>query len=174
MGTGRVGQEIKQTKPFASAADEAVVTLLRTADHVRAELAAVVEPHGITLQQYNVLRILRGAGEAGLPTLEIGARMIEKAPGVTRLLDRLEAKQLVRRERCPEDRRQVLCYATAAARRALASMDDAMGEAAARVIAPLGARLDELIRLLDALREPPVAPAGAQESGKTRRKKEKK
>ena len=72
----------------------------------------LVEPHGISLQQYNVLRILRGAGKSGTPTLDIADRMIEKTPGITRLLDKLEAKQLVRRERCPEDRRQVLCWIT--------------------------------------------------------------
>ncbi len=120
---GTVKDEIKQTRPFASPADEAVVTLLRTADKLRAALSAVVEPHGITLQQYNVLRILRGAGDAGLPTLEIAARMIEHNPGITRLLDRLEAKKLVRRERCPHDRRQVLCYATPLALRTLRETD---------------------------------------------------
>jgi DNA-binding MarR family transcriptional regulator len=90
-----------------------VVALLRTVDGVRRLLARVVEPHGITLQQFNVLRILRGAqraGEAeGLPTLELADRMVERAPGITRLLDRLERKRLVERKRCPRDRRQVLC-----------------------------------------------------------------
>ena len=70
-----------------------------------------------------MLRILRGAGPEGLPTLEIAARMIEHSPGVTRLLDRLEARKLVRRVRCPEDRRQVLCHATEAARRLLAGLE---------------------------------------------------
>ncbi len=73
----------------------------------------IVEPHGITLQQFNVLRILRGAGDEGLPTLEVADRMIEQTPGVTRLLDRMEAKELVRRQRCPKDRRQHLCWITA-------------------------------------------------------------
>jgi DNA-binding MarR family transcriptional regulator len=150
---GTVRDEIKQTRPFGSAADEAVVTLLRTADKLRTSLSAVVEPHGITLQQYNVLRILRGAGEAGLPTLEIAARMIEHNPGITRLLDRLEAKKLVRRERCPEDRRQVLCYATASALRALRAIDGPLGQAGARALAGLERpRLAELVRLLDAIR----------------------
>ncbi len=78
-------REIKQRKPFQSRAQEAAIGLLRTADTVRREIASVVEPHGITLQQYNVLRILRGAGALGLPTLEIAARMVEQAPGITRL-----------------------------------------------------------------------------------------
>ena len=108
--TSRIRSEIKQGKPFRSPRQEAAIALLRTADVVRRRIARVVEPHGVTLQQYNVLRILAGAGGEGMPTLEIAARMIERAPGITRLLDRLEGKRLIRRERCPSDRRQVLCW----------------------------------------------------------------
>ncbi|HUL79107.1 MAG TPA: MarR family transcriptional regulator [Vicinamibacteria bacterium] len=150
---GSIRDEIKQRKPFESVADEAVVTLLATADRVRTVLAQVVESHGTTLQQYNVLRILRGAGDAGLPTLDLAARMIEHSPGVTRLVDRLEARRLVRRVRCPEDRRQVLCHATASARRLLAGIDHPLAEAARGLFASLDdARTTELILLLDAVR----------------------
>ena len=150
---GSIRDEIKQTKPFASPADEAVVTLLGTADRVRTALSRVVEAHGITLQQYNVLRILRGAGEGGLPTLDIASRMIEPNPGITRLLDRLEVRRLVRRVRCPEDRRQVLCHATAPARRLLAGLDGPVAEVARAVLAPLDApRTEALIQSLDAVR----------------------
>jgi len=110
MGTSALQQEIRQRRPFQSVAHEAVVALMRTADLVRRQMTALVEPHGITLQQYNVLRILRGAGDEGVPTLEVSERMIEQAPGVTRLLDRLEAKELIRRQRCEKDRRQHLCW----------------------------------------------------------------
>ena len=89
----------------------------------------MVEGHDITLQQYNVLRILRGAGDEGLPTLDIAERMIEHAPGVTRLIDRLEAKGLVRRQRPADDRRQVLCVATAAALALLEQLDAPMDRA---------------------------------------------
>src|SRR5258708_15740544 len=109
-----VQEEIQQRRPFSSPSEEAVVALVRTADLLRRALTDVVEPQGITLQQYNVLRILRGAGAEGLPTLEIAGRMIEQAPGVTRLLDRLQAKALVRRQRSPEDRRQIRCCITPA------------------------------------------------------------
>ncbi|MFP5247340.1 MAG: MarR family winged helix-turn-helix transcriptional regulator, partial [Thermoanaerobaculia bacterium] len=104
--------ELKQTRPFVTRTQEAALALLRTADLVRRSIGAVVEPEGITMQQYNVLRILRGAGEKGLPTLEIAERMVEQTPGITRLIDRLETKQLVGRERCPTDRRQVFCRIT--------------------------------------------------------------
>ena len=103
-------REIRQRRPFQSVAHEAVVALMRTADLVRRQMAALVAPHGITLQQYNVLRILRGAADEGVPTLQVLERMIEQAPGVTRLMDRLEAKDLIRRQRCPHDRRQHLCW----------------------------------------------------------------
>jgi DNA-binding MarR family transcriptional regulator len=110
MRNSALQQELRQRRPFQSPAHEAVVALMRTADLVRRQIAALVEPYGITPQQFNVLRILRGAGADGLPTLEVAERMIEQTPGVTRLLDRLEAKELVRRQRCPKDRRQHLCW----------------------------------------------------------------
>jgi DNA-binding MarR family transcriptional regulator len=150
---GTIRDEIRQTKPFESAADEAVVTLLGTADCVRTKLSGVTGAHDITFQQYNVLRILRGAGPGGLPTLEIAARMIEHSPGITRLLDRLEARGLVRRVRCPEDRRQVLCHATEKARRLLAELDGPVADAGRQSLSALdGAHTAELVRLLDAVR----------------------
>jgi DNA-binding MarR family transcriptional regulator len=105
------------------------------------------------MQQYNVLRILRGAGPDGLPTLEIGTRMIEQAPGVTRLLDRLEAKQLVLRVRCLSDRRQVFCHITDAGLALLASLDDAVNEADTTAMSGLTrAETKTLIELLDKVR----------------------
>ena len=151
--TSALQHELHQRRPFQSVAHEAVVALMRTADLVRRQMTALVAPHGITLQQYNVLRILRGAGDAGLPTLEIASRMIEKSPGITRLLDRLQARRLVRRVRCPHDRRQVLCRATAEAGRLLAGLDAPMVAAAERALAPLDATDTlKMIELLDAIR----------------------
>ena len=148
-----VQAEIQQRHPFASTAEEGVVALVRTADLLRRVLTKVVEPHGITLQQYNVLRILRGAGEAGLPTLEIASRMIEQAPGVTRLLDRLQAKGLVRRQRSAEDRREIRCGIEPAGLRLLAVLDGAMQDGARRFMAPLAAsELAAFVTFLDTLR----------------------
>lgn len=118
-----IRDEIKQTRPFPTRSAEAVVALMRTADMVRRSVASVVEPAGITPQQYNVLRILRGAGADGIPTLAIGERLIEETPGMTRLLDRLEAKHFVKRERCPGDRRQVTCRITPAGLKLLRDLD---------------------------------------------------
>jgi Transcriptional regulators len=112
--TSPLRDEIKQTRPFTSPASEAVVSILRTAAVVQRHLSQVVEAGGITIQQYNVLRILRGAGNVGLPTLAIRDRMIEEAAGITRLLDKLETAGFVLRERSTPDRRQVLCHITPA------------------------------------------------------------
>lgn len=146
-------REIQQTKPFSSPSQEGILGLLRTADVIRRSLARVLEPFDITPQQYNVLRILRGAGCQGLPTLTIGERMVEEAPGVTRLVDRLEAKRLVRRERSPQDRRQVLCWLTPEGLALVERIDAPMDEADDAVLAMLTAEDQlQLIRLLDAIR----------------------
>ena len=148
-----IQSEIKQSKPFPSKAAEGLVALLRTTDVLRRVLSEVVETRGITLQQYNVLRILRGAGAEGLPTLEIGERMIEQSPGVTRLLDRLEAKALVRRERCPRDRRQVTCRISPDGLAVLAHLEKPLARAQGALLGRLGdSRTGELIHLLDQLR----------------------
>jgi len=148
-----VHDEIRQRRPFRSPGHEAAVVLLRTADVVRQAYGPVIEPRGLTFQQYNVLRILRGAGEEGLPTLEIAERMVERAPGITRLLDRLERKGLVRRERCTRDRRRVMCFPTAAALALLAELDAAVDATDQQVVAALAERdLRQLVRLLDRVR----------------------
>ena len=145
--------ELRQRRPFQSAAHEAVVGLMRTADLIRRQAAALIEPHGITLQQFNVLRILRGAGDDGLPTLEVAERMIEQTPGVTRLLDRLEAKEVVRRQRCPNDRRQHLCWITAKGLALLEKIDAITPRAHEEALKGLRQK-DRVafIRLLDAIR----------------------
>src|SRR4030088_1682382 len=93
--TSPIQQEIKQNKPFHSRKEEAAVALMRTADLLRRMVGGVGEPRDITPQQYNVLRILRGAGECGLPTLDIAERMIESTPGITRLIDNLARNDVV-------------------------------------------------------------------------------
>lgn len=105
-------EDIKQSKPFRTLSQEAYLGLLRTADDSKRYVSKVLEPAGVTVQQYNVLRILRGAGSEGLPTLAVGERMLERTPGVTRLIDRMERKGWVERTRCTEDRRRVWCKIT--------------------------------------------------------------
>lgn len=144
------------TKPpetFRSREQQACIGLLRTADAVKRSLAQLIEPHGITAQQYNVLRILRGAGPTGLPTLTIGERMIEHTPGVTRLIDRLEKKGLVERRPCPKDRRRVFCQITPKGLQLLSSLDEPVNNWDAHAVGVLGtSELDSLIVLLERVR----------------------
>jgi DNA-binding MarR family transcriptional regulator len=99
--------EIKQTKPFASPIDEALLSVLRTAAVLEHHLTEALKPYGITHTQYNVLRILRGAGSAGLCGREVAERLVSKVPDISRLLDRMEEMNLIDRERDPGDRRHV-------------------------------------------------------------------
>src|SRR5215471_18596707 len=149
----KLREEIRQTKPFESPAQEAMLGIYRTSDMLQRRFAQLVEPHGISLQQYNVLRILRGAGKEGTPTLDIAERMIEKTPGITRLLDKLEAKHLVRRKRCPEDRRQVLCSITDAGLALLAELDKPVAQAGISALESLTqTETRQLIALLEKVR----------------------
>lgn len=127
--TSALRDELKQTRPFSSTAHEAAVAVLRTAALLQRHYAQVVEGTGVTIQQYNVLRILRGAGTAGMPTLAIRDRMIEEAAGITRLLDKLEGAGYVIRERSTPDRRQVLCQITPAGLRLLSDLDEPIDSA---------------------------------------------
>ena len=151
--TSRIQQEIKQKRPFPSKAQEAAIGLLRTADLVRRAVGEVVEPHGITPQQYNVLRILRGAGEDGLPTLDIVERMIEQTPGITRLIDRLESKKLVSRQRCTKDRRRVWCRITPEGLALLAKLDAPIRDADRALATLTSKELTQLVSLLDRARD---------------------
>ena len=160
MNVGTVGREIGQSRPFASRRQEAALSLLKTADWARRSIAGVVEAEGVTPQQYNVLRILRGARPDGLATLEVGRRMVEQAPGVTRLLDRMEAKGLVTRCR-GGDRRQVRCAVTGAGLAILARLDPAVAALHESMLpAFTDDEVETLIRLLDRARQP-SSPAGS-------------
>lgn len=151
--TSALQREIGQTRPFGSRAQEATIAILRTADVVRRRLASAVEPYGVTLQQYNVLRILRGSHPDPLPTLEIGERLIERMPGITRLLDRLEEKGLVRRERCADDRRLVHCWITSEGLSLLVEMDSEVDQADDGAVSALTAeQADVLVGLLERVR----------------------
>ena len=146
-------QEIQQTRPFRSRAQEATIALMRTASVISRRYARLVEPHGISLAQYNVLRILRGAGPDGLPTLAIRDRMIDEGSTVTRLLDKLEQAALVTRDRSRPDRRQVLCRITPAGEQLLAQLDPVMDSADVTSMAVLDdAQLAQFIDLLATVR----------------------
>jgi DNA-binding MarR family transcriptional regulator len=99
--------EIKQTRPFRSVHEEATLSIARTAAVLEHRLAQALKPFDVTPTQYNVLRILRGAGGDGLCRNEVGERLIRPVPDVTRLLDRMEELGLITRRRGAADRRFV-------------------------------------------------------------------
>jgi DNA-binding MarR family transcriptional regulator len=144
----RLRDEIQQRKPFASLEQEVFLNILRTADHLDQGLAEVLKPFGLTATQYNVLRILRGAGARGLACRELGERMLTHDPDVTRLLDRLERRGLLARRREQQDRRVILTGITAAGLRLLEQLDAPVAELHRRQLGHLG---DERLRALIAL-----------------------
>lgn len=106
-----------------SLAEKAVTSVYKTNEVLRRHAAPIFESEGISAQQYDVLRVLRGAGGHGLPAQELGSRMLQNTPGVTRLLDRLESKGFVTRRRPDIDRRLQLCSITTAGTELLESLD---------------------------------------------------
>src|SRR4028119_251696 len=97
---GRIQAELKQSRPIGSLEEEAFLNLQRTSNALNQGIADLLRSHDLTPAQYNVLRILRGAGEGGLNASDIAGRMITRDPDVTRLVDRLEKRGLVDRWRC--------------------------------------------------------------------------
>ena len=124
----KLRDEIKQTKPFAGPEEEAFLNLQRTAEYLRTKSAEWLKPWDLSLTQYNALRILRGAGRAGLACSEIGARMVTQDSDITRLLDRLEKRKLITRARGTRDRRVVTTKITPEGLRLLTSLDKPLAE----------------------------------------------
>jgi DNA-binding MarR family transcriptional regulator len=146
-GARRIGEELHRN--LRGKGHEALLAMLRTADVAKQLFSEIFEREGATFQQYNVLRILLDAGDQGLPTLEIGERMIERTPGVTRIVDRLEGKGWVARRRCTEDRRKVWCRITREGRDLLDRLDAPVAEADDGLFRSL--QPDEIDRLIDSL-----------------------
>ncbi len=136
--------------------ERAYGALLRTADRLQGEFADWLKPHGLSPTQYNALRILRGAGVEGLPCSELGARMINRDPDITRLVDRLEKRGLVARSRARTDRRVVRASITSAGLELLQGLDAAVGQfLRGRMSKPGHERLRRLMEVLGDLgREP--------------------
>jgi DNA-binding MarR family transcriptional regulator len=148
--------ELRQTRPFAAPEEELHLSLIRTADLLGRGFSTLLRDKGISPPQYNVLRILRGAGEAGLPCGEIGARMVTRDPDVTRLLDRLEQRGLIARVRGAGDRRIVFTRVTEAGLDLLKSLDDPVREGHKRQLGFLSegeirGLLDQLTRVREGL-----------------------
>jgi len=150
---GGIQVEIAQRRPFHSVKAEIAVSILRTAALIERHFAQVVARTGLTIQQYNVLRILRGAGSEGLPTLVIRDRMIHEAPGITRLLDKLEKAGFARRERTASDRRQVFCFITEQGLAVVDELEQEMRDADEVAVGNLSdAEQRQLLKLLEGVR----------------------
>jgi len=146
--------DIKQRKRFSSLEEEVFIALMRTADRLARRGAEMLRQHGLSPTQYNALRILRGAGTKGLACSEIGERMINHDPDVTRLVDRLQRRGLVQRSREPQDRRVITTRITTAGLEVLRGLDRPIAEVHINLLGRLGEnRLHSLLRLLQAARE---------------------
>jgi DNA-binding MarR family transcriptional regulator len=151
---GKLAKQIKQSKPFQSLEEEAFLNLLRTADALLQKETTLLESFGVSPAQYNVLRILRGAGESGLPCGEIGNRMITRDPDITRLADRLEKRGFTTRSRESADRRVVTVRITREGLEMLGLLDKPVSELHRANLSHLGAAsLKLLIELLEKARE---------------------
>jgi DNA-binding MarR family transcriptional regulator len=151
----KLATETKQHRPSSSLEEQAFVALQRTADQLGWRVAEMLKPHGLSTTQYNALRILRGAGGAGLACSEIGNRMIRHDPDITRLVDRLEHRGLVQRSREHTDRRVITTRITDAGLAVLSALDRPIEEFHHQLLGHLGQRrLSSLVRLLQAARTP--------------------
>jgi DNA-binding MarR family transcriptional regulator len=152
----RLHEELKQARPWGSLQEEAALNIARTAAVLEDALIQALKPLGITPTQYNVLRILRGAGPGGLCRNEVGERLIRPVPDVTRLLDRLEQLRLIDRRRVGDDKRFVSTFITPDGLALLTELD---GEITSFHQTKLGhltdQQLQQLVSLLESVRECP-------------------
>lgn len=144
---------------FDSLEQEAYLNLWRTYDRLKALEDAVFGAFELSAQQYNALRLLRDAGDEGLPTLVLAARLVSRAPDITRLVDRLESRALVRRERPADNRRVVRVVITPEGASLLERMADPVVDCATRQLGHLStADLRALVVMLKDARRPHEGP----------------
>lgn len=147
-------QEIAQQRPFSGPEEEALLNILRTADCLERAFQHRTRQWGITSTQYNVLRILRGAEPEGLTCAAVGDRMITAVPDITRLLGRLAALKLIRRQRDKKDRRVIWTRISAAGLELLRQMDPVILETPKELLGHLSRKdLAEFTRLLEVARQ---------------------
>lgn len=150
----KLQEEIKQTRPFETLEEEALLSIRRTSDRLQHHTVQLFKPHGITPTQYNVLRILRGAGDTGLRCSEIGERLVSSDPDITRLLGRLQKQKLIKRKRDPKDKRVIYATITAEGQRLLKEMDPIVNEGVRHTLRHMSKeKLTTLVALLEEVRE---------------------
>ncbi len=156
QSVGSLRDEIKQAGPWSSREQEAFLNLLRTADTLARGELTLLKNANLSPNQYNALRILRGAGADGVSCSELGNRLIERDPDVTRLIDKLEERGLMARTRDARDRRVYRNVITEAGLDLLASLDAPIVAIHRKQLGHLGdEKLNALIRLLEEARTNP-------------------
>jgi DNA-binding MarR family transcriptional regulator len=149
----KLQKELKQTRPFISREEEAYLNIQRTAEALSWGVNETLKQSDLTPTQYNVLRILRGAGQEGTSCREVSERLVTKDSDITRLLDRLEARGLISREREARDRRVIITRITEDGLRVLADLDKPIAECHRRQLGHIGEkRLETLSKLLEDVR----------------------
>jgi len=153
--SAKLKDEIKQGKPFESLQAEVFLNLMRTADALSRGVEEILKLAELSHTQYNVLRILRGAGEQGLCCREVAERMITRDPDITRLVDRLERRGLLARSRDSKDRRVITVRITRAGQKLLKDLDRPMAEYNRKLLRHMdNSDLRKLAELLTVAREP--------------------
>ena len=136
--SGKLAKEIRQTKPFRSRDEEAFLNLARTYEFLSQQLAELLKQYQLTPTQYNMLRILRGSGSDGVTCSQATERMLTPDPDITRLLDRMEAQDFIRRERSKEDRRVVITRITDRGLDLVKRIDEPLDRLFSRAVGRLG------------------------------------
>jgi DNA-binding MarR family transcriptional regulator len=161
----QLAADIKQKKRFASLEQEAFLLLQRTTSELAEIVDQVLKNAGLSGPQYNVLRILRGAGAHGLACGEISERLITRDPDITRLLDRMEKRSLVARRRDVADRRVIIARITRAGLDLLARLDGPITATHRKQLGHLTKRqLKTLIDILDAARQRKTTTSGRKKT----------
>jgi DNA-binding MarR family transcriptional regulator len=134
----KLQKELKQNKPFRSPEEEVILNIAHTAEYLTSAISSVLKSADLTMTQYNVLRILRGAGAEGLTCGEISERMVTKESDITRLLDRVESRNFISRERPANNRRIVIARITDEGQDILAALDEPIDELNRSLVGHLG------------------------------------
>lgn len=150
--------ELHKRHPFDLPEQEAYLNLLRSASRLSVEFERLFKTQGLSEPTYNILRILRGAGEAGRMCHELAEHMVAPVPDVTRLIDRLEASGFAARRRCEKDRRVVYVSITDAGREVLSRLDEPVLELHRRQLGHM--TTPELRTLSDLLAKARTGPGG--------------
>jgi len=152
--SGKLAAELRQSKPFASVEEEALLNIARTHEFIQQRMAEFFKQFQLTATQYNILRILRGAGKDGISCSQAAERMVTADSDITRLLDRLEARNLIARERSREDRRVVVSRIADEGLDLLKAIDKPLSEFVKEQAGHVGQeRLEQLIGILESIRK---------------------